>query len=278
MGVGRDRADERLRPGKCLGGIGGDPGQPRRAGLSRAVELDRQRSPDRLDRLREGRMLPEQHLPPRQRQIRRHAEGGVPAAEDCYPSRSHCSDPQISMHELSPSHRHDLRKPAPPPLSRKDLHVSPVCQVFFNKWVTGRVQLPITVVFSTRRQVSMVTSLRRRPTPAASRGRSCRIRLRLGNTFAHIGASTVFAPIRRSLARRSALPGSPPVKISVVSHESALDLLDSATLSPRPSTSRFPARERDHHTMLGRQSSTRPDRDHSAGWIIVVPRLAAAHV
>ena len=82
VGIRRHGADERLRPGQRLGRIGRHRRQPRRPGPRRAVEVDRQRLPDRLDRVREIGMLPEQHLVSRQRQIRRHAEGGVAPAED----------------------------------------------------------------------------------------------------------------------------------------------------------------------------------------------------
>src|SRR5215213_10116284 len=84
VSIGRNRADESVRPGERLCRIGGRRRQPRRSSRSSAIEMDRQRFPDRLDRLREHRMLPKQHLESSQRQIRRHTERGIPASEDRY--------------------------------------------------------------------------------------------------------------------------------------------------------------------------------------------------
>src|SRR5215213_2900071 len=97
VGIGRNRADEALRPCERLGRIGRHRGQPGRPSRSGAVEVDRQRFPDRLDSLCEVRMLPEQHFEPGQRQIRRHAECGIPAAEDRYPLSGQVHPPQIRL-------------------------------------------------------------------------------------------------------------------------------------------------------------------------------------
>ncbi|MCD6028369.1 MAG: hypothetical protein K0S78_543 [Thermomicrobiales bacterium] len=82
MGVRRHRTDQRLRPGQRLRRVGRHRRQPRRPRPRRPVEVDRQRLPDRRDGVREVGMLPQQHLVPRQRQIRRDAEGGIAPAKD----------------------------------------------------------------------------------------------------------------------------------------------------------------------------------------------------
>ena len=82
VGVRGDGHHHDIGPGHRLGGVGGDRGQARGAGASLALEVDGPPLPDRLDRARLLRVLPEQHRVPGQRQIGGDAEAGVAAAED----------------------------------------------------------------------------------------------------------------------------------------------------------------------------------------------------